>query len=82
MNQCMFRVQKKINFFDDDVDDDFETFDGDEDFLKMTASKAKTDDPGEPEGKGEPPLGKPWGGNAYSLQKGLNSCYYINHHLC
>ncbi|XP_028398728.1 spermatogenesis-defective protein 39 homolog [Dendronephthya gigantea] len=63
-------VQKKHNFFDDDDDDDdFETFDGDKDFEKMTGSltaNAKTDDPAEDE---EKMGGVAWGGVAYSLTK-------------
>lgn len=65
-------VQKKHNFFDDDDDvEDFETFDDDKDFAKMTGSftaKKKTDDSVE----GEEKLGKAWGGDAYSFTQGLN----------
>ena len=66
-------VKKIKGFFDDSDEDkehDFETFEGDSDYNKMRAEKAKTDVSDEVD---EEDLGTSWGGKAYSFQKGVNN---------
>ena len=48
---------------DDDDDDEYEWFDGDPDFERM-----RTPEPNDP----NEVVGQAWGGEAYSLNKGLN----------